>query len=121
VPRMREPGWAILAGVAGMLVGAVGIYREMYRQRQIGSRFDDQSPDFRRGVEYGLVFARITDEGRVDWTVHADLAEALGRLADRKGLPFAAAPHEHGPRCWEECIGRHDCRDGEDWLDVTIG
>jgi hypothetical protein len=78
------------------------------------------SLDFDRGVEFGLLFARITDYGGVDACVHADMAEMVMRLAESRGLPFGAAPHEHGPGC-AECIGRSDCKGGGDWLDVTIG
>jgi hypothetical protein len=71
--------------------------------------------DFERGVEYGLLFARVMDYGRTETPVHADLAELVIRLAESQGLPFGAAPHEHDAEC-----GRA-CRDGADWLDVTIG
>jgi hypothetical protein len=78
------------------------------------------SRDFARGVEFGLLWARIDDFGEVESCVHADMAELVMRLAESRGLPFRAAPHEHGPEC-AECTGRSDCKDGEDWLDVTIG
>lgn len=80
----------------------------------------DGNLDFGRGVEFGLLFARVTDYGRTEGAVHADMAELVIRLAESRGLPFSASPHEHGERCGE-CIGRSDCKDGGEWLDVTIG
>jgi hypothetical protein len=82
--------------------------------------FAPGSLDFARGVEYGLLWARVTDYGSVDACVHADMAEMVMRLAEARGLPFRAAPHEHGPECGE-CVGRNDCKDGSEWLDVAIG
>jgi hypothetical protein len=78
------------------------------------------SLDFKRGVEFGLLYARVRDYGGAEWCVHADMTELVMRLAESRGLPFSSAPHEHGPECGE-CTGRSDCKDGGDWLDVTIG
>jgi hypothetical protein len=52
--------------------------------------------------------------------VHADMAEMVMRLAERRGLSFSGSPHEHGEECPRN-TGDRDCKDGEDWLDVTIG
>jgi hypothetical protein len=83
--------------------------------------FDPMSLDFERGVEFGLAHARLADYGRVEMVMHADMAEMVIRLAEsRGGLPFSATPHVHDERC-EECTGRSDCKDGSEWLDVTIG
>jgi len=76
--------------------------------------FDDRSLEFERGVEFGLLFARVADYGRVGVRVHADMAEHVIRLAESRGLSFASEPHEHDERC-------KDCKDGGDWLDVRIG
>jgi hypothetical protein len=78
-----------------------------------------ESLDFERGVEFGLLFASVKDYGRVEMAVHADMAELVMRLAESRGLSFRAGPHEHDERC-AECIGRSDCRDGQDWLDVIL-
>lgn len=76
--------------------------------------FDIDSLEFTRGVEFGLLFARVKDFGRADMPVHADMTELVMRLAEGQGLPFTGRPHEHGQHC-------ADCKDGDDWLDVTIG
>ena len=70
--------------------------------------------DWERGVEYGLLFARVKDHGSVCMAVHADLAEVAMRLAEHERMPFRAIQHIHD----EECRGEHD---GEDYMDVTIG
>jgi len=70
--------------------------------------------DFGRGVEFGLMFARLKDYGRVEMAVHADMAELVIRAAESQGKPFSGSPHEHGG----DCRGEHD---GEDWLNVVIG
>jgi hypothetical protein len=79
--------------------------------------FDIDSLEFTRGVEFGLLFASVKDYGRAEMAVHADMSELVMRLAEGQGLPFTGQPHEHCP----ECIGRYGCKDGADWLDVTIG
>jgi hypothetical protein len=71
--------------------------------------------DFERGLEFGLLYARVKDYGHTESAMHADLAELVMRLADGAGKPFRAQPHEHDDRCQ----AHH--RDDEDWLDVTIG
>lgn len=53
--------------------------------------------------------------------MHADMAELVMRLGESRGLPFSAVPHEHDEHCEREAIGRSDCKDGGEWLDVTIG
>jgi hypothetical protein len=79
-----------------------------------------ESLDFERGVEFGLLFASVKDYGRVEMAVHADMAELVMRLAESRSLPFSGRPHEHDEHC-AEYAGRSDCKDGSDWLDVTIG
>ena len=71
--------------------------------------------DWERGVEYGLLFARLKDHGSVVMAVHADLAEVVMRLAERERKPFRAEQHVHDDECRAE---RHD---SEDYMDVTIG
>lgn len=75
--------------------------------------------EFERGVEYGLLYARAMDYDHAEAVVHADMAELIMRLAESRGLSFRAGPHEHDERC-AECVGRSDCKDGGEWLDVTI-
>jgi hypothetical protein len=79
-----------------------------------GLPFDDKSLEFKRGVEFGLLFARVKDYGRAAMAVHADMAELVIRLAEHCGLPFSGLPHEHEGHC-------NDCKDGGEWIDVTIG
>lgn len=82
--------------------------------------FDTRSLDFERGVEFGLLFARVVDDGHVRMAMHADMAEVVIRLAESRDLPFSGKPHEHDEHC-SESIGRSDCKDGGEWLDVMIG
>lgn len=65
--------------------------------------FDTDEPEFRRGVEAGMLWARLEHECPVRADVHADNAEMVLRIAEARGLPFAAEPV-----------------DGE-WLSVIIG
>jgi hypothetical protein len=82
--------------------------------------FSTSSLDWARGVEYGLLFARIKYGARVaTYPVHSDLAQSAQRLADLYGFGFRSDPHEHGDLC-AECIGRDDCKDGQGWLDITF-
>ena len=85
-----------------------------------GMPFDERSLEFARGVEFGLLFGLAKDYGRAEMAVHADMAGLVRRLARSQGIPFRAAPHEHDEGC-AECTGRSDCKDGGEWLDVTIG
>jgi hypothetical protein len=85
-----------------------------------GASFDVKSLDFARGVEFGLLFASVKDCGRAEMAVHADMAELVMRLAESRDLPFSGKPHQHDEHC-AECIGRSDCKDGGEWLDVRIG
>jgi hypothetical protein len=74
-----------------------------------------------RGVEYGLLFARVKYNARVStYPLHADLAPQAQILADLFGHALSTAPHVHDHLCEEQCIGRHDCKDGEAWLDITL-
>lgn len=70
--------------------------------------------DWERGVEFGILFARLKDYGAVEMAVHADLAEVVIRLAEYLRKPFRGQPHCHDAEC-----GCPD--DGEDYLDVRIG
>jgi hypothetical protein len=76
--------------------------------------FDCASLDFERGVEFGLLFARVKDYGRIEGPVHADLAEQVIRLAEQQRLPFSGEAHEHDVAC----EGFHD---DSEWLYVRIG
>jgi hypothetical protein len=83
--------------------------------------FDVHSLDWERGVEYGLLFARVKYNARVStYPLHADLAEQAQLLADMFGHALSTTPHVHDRLCEEQCIGRHDCEDGETWLDITL-
>lgn len=64
--------------------------------------FDTDNPEFRRGVEVGLLWEQL-EHGPAEVTVHADCAEMVIRIAEARGLPFSAEPV-----------------DGE-WLFVSIG
>lgn len=72
--------------------------------------------DFGRGVEFGLLFARLKDYGRVEIAVHADMAELVIRAAESQGKTFSGSPHEHDG----DCRAEHGDMDA-DWLDVVIG
>jgi hypothetical protein len=65
--------------------------------------FDSDDPQFRRGVEIGILWSGIKHTGCAEATVHADCAEMVIRIAEAKGLRFTA-----------EAID-------ETWLHVTIG
>jgi len=65
--------------------------------------FDTDDPQFRRGVEIGMLWERLEREFPVRATVHADCAEMVMRIAEARELPFTAQPL------------------GDDWLAVTIG
>lgn len=65
--------------------------------------FDSDSPEFRRGVETGILWAQVSRDGHASGTVHADCAEMVMRIAEAKGVAFSASPA------------------GEDFLVVTIG
>lgn len=112
---------ALLYSLAAF-VAAIRRPAEKARQHASGPGlpFDPKSLDFARGVEFGLLFASVKDYGRVEMAVHADMAESVMRLAESRDLPFSGRPHEHDERC-SECIGRSDCKDGDEWLDVMIG
>ena len=67
--------------------------------------FDSDSAEFRRGVEVGMLWARVCERepATTVMMIHADNAEMVVRIAEARGLPFAAEPV------------------GDDWLHVTIG
>jgi hypothetical protein len=65
--------------------------------------FDSDEPEFRRGVEIGMLWAGLVRDGYAEASVHADCAEMIIRIAEATGLPFTADPV------------------GDDWLHVTIG
>jgi hypothetical protein len=114
----------VLAGVGTVLYYA-GHPPQPERRRPAGAGgrgmpFDTESLEFARGVEFGLLFASVKDYGRAEMAVHADMAELVMRLAESRRLPFGGKPHEHDEHC-SECTGRSDCKDGDDWLDVTVG
>jgi hypothetical protein len=82
--------------------------------------FSTESADWVRGVEFGLLFARVRYGARVvTYPVHADLADSAQRVADLYGFALRSDPHEHGAIC-DECAGRDDCKDGQEWLDITF-
>ena len=118
--RRRMPGTLRASGVCAVLAGQSAALREEAREQAPGLPFDAGSLDFQRGVEFGLLFIRVKYYDRAEAVTHADMAELVMRLAESRGLPFSASPHEHGERC-AECTGCSDCKDGSDWLDVTIG
>lgn len=64
--------------------------------------FDTDDPEFRRGVEIGMLWARLDHEDRFSATIHADNAEMVLRVMEAKDVSFAASPL------------------GEDWLAVTV-
>jgi hypothetical protein len=76
--------------------------------------FMAESQDYRRGVEFGILWAQVKAEGSVASHVHADMAEMVIRLAESRDLPFAAVPGEGTCPC-----GR--CEAGAEWLEVLIG
>jgi hypothetical protein len=65
--------------------------------------FDTDNPEFRRGVEIGILWARLDHEDHFSATIHADNAEMILRVMEAKGASFTASPL------------------GEDWLAVTVG
>jgi hypothetical protein len=65
--------------------------------------FDSDEPEFRRGVEVGILWQRLEHEFPVRATVHADCAEMVMRIAEARDLPFAAEQVD------------------DTWLHVTIG
>lgn len=65
--------------------------------------FDTDDPEFRRGVEIGMLWARLGYEDQFSATIHADNAEMVMRVMESKGVSFTATPV------------------GDDWLAVTIG
>lgn len=52
--------------------------------------FDSDEPEFRRGVEVGMLWAHLDHMGCAEATVHADCAEMVLRIAEAKGLRFSA-------------------------------
>lgn len=68
--------------------------------------FDTEEPEFRRGVEIGMLWARLSDAPAwepVSATVHADCAEMLIRCAE-------AAQRE-----WETTTH------GDEWITIEFG
>lgn len=65
--------------------------------------FDTDEPEFSRGVEVGMIWARLDHEYPVHATVRAENAEMVMRIAEARGLSFAAEPLS------------------DDWLAVTLG
>jgi hypothetical protein len=65
--------------------------------------FDSDEPEFRRGVEIGMLWSDIEHMGCAEATVHADCAEMVLRIAEAKGLRFLATVID------------------DNWLHVAIG
>jgi hypothetical protein len=65
--------------------------------------FDTDDPQFRRGVEIGMLWIRLAYEDSFSATIHADNAEMVMRVMEAKEATFTASPL------------------GDDWLAVTIG
>ena len=65
--------------------------------------FDTDDPQFRRGVEIGVLWANLQHSGHAKETVHWDTAGMVMRIADEKGLRFSAVPVD------------------ESWVTVAIG
>lgn len=65
--------------------------------------FDTGSPEFRRGVEIGVLWATLQLRGRAGGTVCWETASTLMKIADEKGLRFSAT------------------RLDETWVTVSIG
>ena len=65
--------------------------------------FDTDEPEFARGVEVGILWQRLETEPSVRATINARNAEMVMRIAEAKGLPFAAEPLT------------------DEWLSVSIG
>ena len=54
--------------------------------------FPTDTPEFRRGVEIGVLWATLQIRGHVEEPVHWDTACMMGVIADEKGLRFSAKP-----------------------------
>lgn len=65
--------------------------------------FDTDEPEFRRGIEIGILWQRLEHEYPVRATIHADCAEMVVRIAEARSLPFAVE--------WAD----------DTWLHVIIG
>lgn len=48
--------------------------------------FDTDDPEFRRGVEVGMMWAHLSATDRRDFTIHADNVEMAIRLAESLGF-----------------------------------
>lgn len=79
-----------------------------------GESFSMDTRDFERGVEFGLLYARVQDYGRAVMAVHADLMEQVTENLAAAGKSVRTEPHEHDAGCRE-------VHDDEDYLDVVIG
>lgn len=64
--------------------------------------FDSDDPEFTRGFEAGIIWER-TEEGPYSGLIHAENAEMVMRIAEARGMSFAA----------------QDAGDDE-WLNVVI-
>ena len=65
--------------------------------------FDSDAPEFTRGFEAGQLWERLERDGHADQLLHAENAEMVMRMAERKGLTFRAEDLSNG------------------WLQVVIG
>lgn len=54
--------------------------------------FDTASPEFRRGIEIGALWAAVQIKGAARGTVCWETAGMLMKVADEKGLRFSAVP-----------------------------
>ena len=56
--------------------------------------FDTDDPQFRRGIEIGVLWQQLEYEPSVHVTIHADCTEMVMRIAEARKLPFCAEPIE---------------------------
>lgn len=55
--------------------------------------FDTDNPEFRRGIEVGIMWAELqAPGGQREFQIHADCAEMAIRLGEATGLQFRADP-----------------------------
>lgn len=64
--------------------------------------FDSDDPEFRRGVEAGMIWQRLEQEQAFECYLHPENAEMCMRIAEAKGVSFKAEPA------------------GDEWLWVTF-
>lgn len=59
--------------------------------------FDTDAPEFRRGIEVGIMWAELqAPGGQREFQIHADCAEMAIRLGEATGLHFSADPVNRG-------------------------